>query len=227
VRVVALFRRVFLTSDKPLCAGTAAAGRSDRGVLPVLFFSIILLWRGVLAVDVSCRCPQDTVARSGRFSVSCRLCGAAFPGSWVLMTVGEHQVLALAGLRCLRTVYGADSVVLARSPHGSPVFAVVDSEPGSLVEPSRCRTACRSAVWTTAREWNATWSRSRPFAAGRLRPSWHPSLELRADPTRTTVVDLIGPGWPSSGLLSYGADAASPLRAACLWGLVDHLRCVA
>ena len=45
----------------PLMAGTAAAG-DPIVVLPVLFH---LLWRGVLAVDVSVPLRQDTVARCG------------------------------------------------------------------------------------------------------------------------------------------------------------------
>ena len=55
-----VLRRVFVTPT-PLMAGTAAAG-DPIAVLPVLFH---LLWRGVLAVDVSVPLHQDTVARCG------------------------------------------------------------------------------------------------------------------------------------------------------------------
>jgi hypothetical protein len=55
-----VLRRVFATPT-PLMAGTAAAG-DPIAVLPVLFH---LLWRGVLAVDVSVPLNQDTVARCG------------------------------------------------------------------------------------------------------------------------------------------------------------------
>ena len=48
----------------------------------------------------------------------------------------EHQVLALAGTSVrLRTVDGADSVVLAGHLMASPGFAVVDSESAPSVEP--------------------------------------------------------------------------------------------
>ena len=49
------------STPTPLMAGTAAAG-DPIAVLPVLFH---LLWRGVLAVDVSVPLHQDTVARCG------------------------------------------------------------------------------------------------------------------------------------------------------------------
>ncbi|MEN3320482.1 MAG: hypothetical protein V7643_3884 [Mycobacterium sp.] len=55
-----VLRRVFVTPT-PLMAGTAAAG-DQIAVLPVLFH---LLWRGVLAVDVSVPLHQDTVAHCG------------------------------------------------------------------------------------------------------------------------------------------------------------------
>jgi hypothetical protein len=55
-----VLRRVYVTPT-PLMAGTAAAG-DPIAVLPVLFH---LLWRGVLAVDVSVPLHQDTVARCG------------------------------------------------------------------------------------------------------------------------------------------------------------------
>jgi hypothetical protein len=55
-----VLRRVFVTPT-PLMAGTAAAG-DPIAVLPVLFH---LLWRGVLAVDVSVPLHQDTVAHCG------------------------------------------------------------------------------------------------------------------------------------------------------------------
>lgn len=58
------------------------------------------------------------------------------PGDWVHCDGSEHQVLALAGTSVrLRTVDGADSVVLAGHLMASPGFAVVDSEPAPSVEP--------------------------------------------------------------------------------------------
>jgi hypothetical protein len=54
----------------------------------------------------------------------------------VLYDGSEHQVLALAGTSVrLRTVEGADSVVLAGHLMASPGFAVVDSEAAPSVEP--------------------------------------------------------------------------------------------
>ena len=58
------------------------------------------------------------------------------PGDWVHYDGSEHQVLALAGTSVrLRTVDGADSVVLAGHLMASPGFAVVDSESAPSVEP--------------------------------------------------------------------------------------------
>jgi hypothetical protein len=48
------------------------------------------------------------------------------PGDWVLYDGSEHQVLALAGTSVrLRTVDGADSVVLAGHLMASPGFAAL------------------------------------------------------------------------------------------------------
>ena len=57
------------------------------------------------------------------------------PGDWVHYDGSEHQVLALAGTSVrLRTVDGAESVVLAGHLTASPGFAAVDSEPAPSVE---------------------------------------------------------------------------------------------
>ena len=56
------------------------------------------------------------------------------PGDWVHYDGSEHQVLALAGTSVrLRTVDGAESVVLAGYLTASPGFAL-DSEPAPSVE---------------------------------------------------------------------------------------------
>ncbi len=76
------------------------------------------------------------------------------PGDWVLYDGSEHQVLALAGTSVrLRTVDGADSVVLAGHLMASPGFAVVDSEPAPSVEPFALLDSLPGAVLDTAREW--------------------------------------------------------------------------
>jgi putative transposase len=57
------------------------------------------------------------------------------PGDRVHCDGSEHQVLALAGTSVqLRTVDGAESVVLAGHLTASPGFAAVDSEPAPSVE---------------------------------------------------------------------------------------------
>ena len=92
-----VLRRVFVTPT-PLMAGTAAAG-DPIAVLPVLFH---LLWRGVLAVDVSVPLNQDTVAR-------CRVSSRPGQGRLLAPTDRSHV--------CSRTV---EPLAEGAEPHRAP-----------------------------------------------------------------------------------------------------------
>ena len=110
------------------------------------------------------------------------------PGDWVLYDGSEHQVLALAGTSVrLRTVDGADSVVLAGHLMASPGFAVVDSEPAPSVEPFALLDGLPGAVLDTAREWERHVVEIETGLPPGAEPGVAPKPEY--NPTSTTVVD--------------------------------------
>ncbi|HEX9498223.1 MAG TPA: integrase, partial [Mycobacterium sp.] len=144
------------------------------------------------------------------------------PGDWVLYDGGEHQVLALAGTSVrLRTVDGADSVVLAGHLMASPGFAVVDSEPAPSVEPFALLDSLPGAVLDTAREWE----RHVVEIETGLPPGAEPGVAAKPeyDPTSTTVVDR---DRAKAAELGVGVRTVQTRRARYaqqgLWGLVDQ-----
>ncbi len=59
------------------------------------------------------------------------------PGDWVTYDDGDHQVVALAGTSVrLRSVTGAESVVLVSHLMAAPDFAVTGTEPLPVLAPS-------------------------------------------------------------------------------------------
>ena len=96
-----------------------------------------LLWRRELAVDLSVPLHPDTVVvAAAAGAMSAATAAVLRPGDWVHFDGGEHQVVALAGTSVrLRSVDGAEQVVLAGHLMASPGFEVIDSEPAPAVEP--------------------------------------------------------------------------------------------
>jgi hypothetical protein len=144
------------------------------------------------------------------------------PGDWVLYDGSEHQVLALAGTSVrLRTVDGADSVVLAGHLMASPGFAVVDSEPAPSVEPFALLDSLPGAVLDTAREWERHVVEIETGLPPGAEPGVAPKPEC--DPTRTTVVDR---DRAKAAELGVGVRTVQTRRAHYaqqgLWGLVDQ-----
>lgn len=138
------------------------------------------------------------------------------PGDWVLYDGSEHQVLALAGTSVrLRTVDGADSVVLAGHLMASPGFAVVDSEPAPSVEPFALLDSLPGAVLDTAREWE----RHVVEIETGLPPGAEPGApKPEYDPTSTTVVDRDRAAWRVKVI------GRLPGEASCLilvWAVLD------
>jgi hypothetical protein len=144
------------------------------------------------------------------------------PGDWVRYDGSEHQVLALAGTSVrLRTVEGADSVVLAGHLMASPGFAVVDSEPAPSVEPFALLDSLPGAVLDTAREWERHVVEIETGLPPGAEPGVAPKPEY--DPTSTTVVDR---DRAKAAELGVGVRTVQTRRARYaqqgLWGLVDH-----
>ncbi|MEN3320481.1 MAG: hypothetical protein V7643_3883 [Mycobacterium sp.] len=144
------------------------------------------------------------------------------PGDWVLYDGSEHQVLALAGTSVrLRTVDGADSVVLAGHLMASPGFAVVDSEPAPSVEPFGLLDSLPGAVLDTAREWERHVVEIETGLPLGAEPGVAPKPEY--DPTSTTVVDR---DRAKAAELGVGVCTVQTRRARYaqqgLWGLVDQ-----
>ena len=144
------------------------------------------------------------------------------PGDWVLYDGSEHQVLALAGTSVrLRTVDGADSVVLAGHLMASPGFAVVDSEPAPSVEPFALLDSLPGAVLDTAREWERHVVEIETGLPPGAEPGVAPQPEY--DPTSTTVVDR---DRAKAAELGVGVRTVQTRRARYaqqgLWGLVDQ-----
>ena len=144
------------------------------------------------------------------------------PGDWVLYDGSEHQVLALAGTSVrLRTVDGADSVVLAGHLMASPGFAVVDSEPAPSVEPFALLDSLPGAVLDTAREWERHVVEIETGLPPGAEPGVAPKPEY--DPTSTTVVDR---DRAKAAELGVGVRTVQTRRARYaqqgLWGLVDQ-----
>jgi hypothetical protein len=144
------------------------------------------------------------------------------PGDWVLYDGSEHQVLALAGTSVrLRTVDGADSVVLAGHLMASPGFAVVDSEPAPSVEPFALLDSLPGAVLDAAREWERHVVEIETGLPPGAEPGVAPKPEY--DPTSTTVVDR---DRAKAAELGVGVRTVQTRRARYaqqgLWGLVDQ-----
>jgi putative transposase len=144
------------------------------------------------------------------------------PGDWVRYDGSEHQVLALAGTSVrLRTVDGADSVVLAVHLMASPGFAVVDSEPAPSVEPFALLDSLPGAVLDTAREWERHVVEIETGLPPGAEPGVAPKPEY--DPTSTTVVDR---DRAKAAELGVGVRTVQTRRARYaqqgLWGLVDQ-----
>jgi putative transposase len=144
------------------------------------------------------------------------------PGDWVLYDGSEQQVLALAGTSVrLRTVDGADSVVLAGHLMASPGFAVIDSEPAPSVEPFALLDSLPGAVLDTAREWERHVVEIETGLPPGAEPGVAPKPEY--DPTSTTVVDR---DRAKAAELGVGVRTVQTRRARYaqqgLWGLVDQ-----
>ena len=147
------------------------------------------------------------------------------PGDWVLYDGSEHQVLALAGTSVrLRTVDGADSVVLAGHLMASPGFAVVDSEPAPSVEPFALLDSLPGAVLDTAREWERHVVEIETGLPPGAEPGVAPKPEY--DPTSTTVVDR---DRAKAAELGVGVRTVQTRRARYaqqgLWGWSISVRC--
>src|SRR6266540_950421 len=143
-------------------------------------------------------------------------------GDWVSFDGGEHQVVAESGTSVrLRSVAGADQVVLASYLLAAADFAVVDGTPVAQVEPFGLRDGLPEDVLAEARDWE----RHVVEVETGLPPGAGPGSTARAeyDPAVRTLVQRTE---AKAAELGVGFRTVERMRARYaqqgLWGVVDR-----
>ncbi|WP_426513010.1 hypothetical protein ACPPVO_21590 [Dactylosporangium sp. McL0621] len=144
------------------------------------------------------------------------------PGDWVSFDGGEHQVLAMAGTSVrLRSVDGAEQVVLASYLMGAADFAVVDGTSVPQLEPFGLLDGLPEDVLAEAQGWE----RHVVEVETGLAPGAGPGATPRPghDPAVFTVAQRTE---VKAGELGVSARTVERMRARYaqqgLWGLVDR-----
>jgi len=143
-------------------------------------------------------------------------------GDWVSFDGGEHQVVAESGTSVrLRSVAGADQVVLASYLLAAADFAVVDGTPVAQVEPFGLLDGLPEDVLAEARDWE----RHVVEVETGLPPGAGPGSTARAeyDPAVRTLVQRTE---AKAAELGVGFRTVERMRARYaqqgLWGVVDR-----